>query len=310
MINSKFTILSFYQFKQIKDLLTIKSRISDFCKFNKIKGTIIIAEEGINGTIAGTSQSIKNFQLEIKKIGYENLNPKYSYSKFMPFFRLKVRPKKEIVTLRTKMADPENITGNKIKPENWNNLITDNDTILIDVRNDFEVEMGSFQGSINPKTKSFTEFKSYLKDNLSEAKDKKIAMFCTGGIRCEKISSYMIKKGFKNVNQLNGGILNYLEKIPKKNSLWNGECFVFDNRVSVKNELKDGTFQLCHACRAPLSKTQIKSKKYLKGLSCPKCYGKISEAKKKSLIDRNKQISIAKRKGLYSPFIKQTVNDL
>jgi len=309
MINSKFTILTFYQFKQIKDLLIIKSRISDFCKFNKIKGTIIIAKEGINGTIAGTSQSIKNFQLEIKKIGFENLNPKYSYSKFMPFFRLKVRPKKEIVTLRTKIADPENITGNKIKPENWNNLITDNDTILIDVRNDFEVEMGSFQGSINPKTKNFTEFKSYLKDNFNEAKDKKIAMFCTGGIRCEKISSYMIKKGFKNVNQLHGGILNYLEKIPEKNSLWDGECFVFDNRVSVKNELKDGTFQLCHACRAPLSKTQIKSKKYLKGLSCPKCYGKISEAKKKSLVDRNKQISIAKRKGLYSPFIKQTVSD-
>ena len=310
MINSKFTILTFYQFKQIKDLLLLKSRISDFCKFNKIKGTIIIAEEGINGTIAGISQSIKKFELEIKKIGFENLNPKYSYSKFMPFFRLKVRLKKEIVTLRTKIADPENITGNKIKPENWNNLITDNNTILIDVRNDFEVEMGSFRGSINPKTKSFTEFKSYLKDNLSEAKDKKIAMFCTGGIRCEKISSYMIKKGFKNVNQLHGGILNYLEKIPENNSLWDGECFVFDNRVSVKNELKDGTFQLCHACRAPLSKTQIKSKKYQKGISCPKCYGKISAAKKKSLIDRNKQISIAKRKGLYSPFIKQTVSDL
>ena len=310
MINSKFTILTFYQFKQIKDLLLLKSRISDFCKFNKIKGTIIIAEEGINGTIAGISQSIKKFELEIKKIGFENLNPKYSYSKFMPFFRLKVRPKKEIVTLRTKIADPENITGNKIKPENWNNLITDNNTILIDVRNDFEVEMGSFRGSIDPKTKSFTEFKSYLKDNLSDAKDKKIAMFCTGGIRCEKISSYMIKKGFKNVNQLHGGILNYLEKIPEKNSLWDGECFVFDNRVSVKNELKDGTFQLCHACRAPLSKTQIKSKKYQKGISCPKCYGKISAAKKKSLIDRNKQISIAKRKGLYSPFIKQTVSDL
>ena len=310
MINSKFAILTFYQFKQIKDLLIIKSRISDFCKFNKIKGTIIIAEEGINGTIAGIPQSIKNFELEIKKIGFENLNPKYSYSKFMPFFRLKVRLKKEIVTLRTKIADPENITGNKIKPENWNNLITDNNTILIDVRNDFEVEMGSFRGSIDPKTKSFTEFKSYLKDNLSEAKDKKIAMFCTGGIRCEKISSYMIKKGFKNVNQLHGGILNYLEKIPEKNSLWDGECFVFDNRVSVKNELKDGTFQLCHACRVPLSKTQIKSKKYKKGISCPKCYGKISEAKKKSLIDRDKQISIAKRKGLYSPFIKQTVSDL
>ena len=306
----KTCIVTFYHFASLDDYQNIQVRLLHRCLHEGIMGTVLLAEEGINGTIAGTSQSIKNFQLEIKKIGFENLNPKYSYSKFMPFFRLKVRTKKEIVTLRTKIADPENITGNKIKPENWNNLITDNDTILIDVRNDFEVEMGSFRGSINPKTKSFTEFKSYLKDNLSEAKDKKIAMFCTGGIRCEKISSYMIKKGFKNVNQLNGGILNYLEKIPKKNSLWDGECFVFDNRVSVKNELKDGTFQLCHACRAPLSKTQIKSKKYIKGLSCPKCYGKISEAKKKSLVDRNKQISIAKRKGLYSPFIKQTVSDL
>tara|TARA_Y100001936_G_scaffold201571_1_gene203849 strand:- start:154 stop:1086 length:933 start_codon:yes stop_codon:yes gene_type:complete len=310
MINSKFTILTFYQFKQIKDFLLLKSRIYDFCKFNKIKGTIIIAEEGINGTIAGFEHSIKNFELKIKKIGFDNFNPKYSYSKFMPFFRLKIRPKKEIVTLRTKIADPENITAKKIKPENWNNLIVDNNTILIDVRNDFEVAMGTFCGSINPKTKSFTDFKSYLKDNLNDAKDKKIAMFCTGGIRCEKISSYMIKKGFKNVNQLHGGILNYLEKIPKKNSLWHGECFVFDNRVSVKNELKDGTFELCHACRNPLSKKQIKSKKYIKGVSCPKCFGKISAAKKKSLIDRNKQISIAKRKGLYSPFIKQTVSDL
>ena len=310
MINSKFTILTFYQFKQIKDLLLLKSRISDFCKFNKIKGTIIIAEEGINGTIAGTSQSIKNFQLEIKKIGFENLNPKYSYSKFMPFFRLKVRPKKEIVTLRTKIADPENITGNKIKPENWNNLITNNNTILIDVRNDFEVEMASFRGSINPKTKSFTEFKSYLKDNLSEAKDKKIAMFCTGGIRCEKISSYMIKKGFKDVNQLHGGILSYLEKTSHENSLWNGECFVFDNRVSVKNELKDGTYELCHACRYPLPSDSLKSEKYKKGISCPNCFGKISESKKQSLKDRNKQITLAKKKGLYSPYIKQKVNDL
>ncbi len=310
MINSKFTILTFYQFKEIKDILFLKKRFSDFCKFNKIKGTIILAEEGVNGTIASIPESIKNFEIELKKLEFENFNPKYSYFKFMPFFRLKIRLKKEIVTLRSQISDPENITGKKIKPEKWNNLINDKDTILIDVRNDFEVEMGTFRGSINPKTKSFTEFKSFLKGNLNEDKNKKIAMFCTGGIRCEKISSYMIKKGFKNVNQLHGGILNYLEKIPNKDSLWDGECFVFDNRVSVQNELKDGTFELCHACRYPLSKTQIKSKKYLKGVSCPKCYGKISEAKKKSLIDRNKQIQIAKRKGLYSPFIKQTVNDL
>ena len=310
MINSKFTIVTFYQFKKIKDISKIKNKIYDYCKFNKIKGTIILAEEGINGTIAGMISDIKNFESHISKLGFNEYRPKYTYYKFMPFFRLKVRVKKEIVTLRTKIADPENITGKKIQPEQWNNFLSNNETILIDVRNDFEVEMGTFQGSLNPNTKNFTEFKKYLKNNLDEVKNKKIAMFCTGGIRCEKVSSYMIKKGFKDVNQLEGGILSYLKKIPKKNSLWNGECFVFDNRVSVQNELKDGTYELCHACRHPLSKKQLKSKKYSKGISCPKCYGKISDSKKKSLIDRNKQITIAKRRGLYSPYIKQTVNDV
>lgn len=310
MINSKFTIITFYQFKKIDDILIIKNDLSHFCKFNKIKGTIILAEEGINGTIAGTADSIKKFELRLKRLGFTNYNSKYSYSKFMPFFRLKVRNKKEIVTLRSKDVDTENITGKKIKPEDWNNLISNQETIVIDVRNNFEVEMGTFKNSINPNTKSFTEFKSYIKNNLNKAKDKKIAMFCTGGIRCEKISSYMIKKGFKDVNQLQGGILSYLEKTSFENSLWNGECFVFDNRVSIKNELKDGSYELCHACRYPLSQEMLKSKKYKKGTSCPNCHGKISELKKKSLKDRSKQIAVAKKKGLYSPYIKQTVNDL
>ncbi len=310
MIKSKFTILTFYQFKKIDDILIIKNKLADFCKFNKIKGTMILAEEGINGTIAGFFDSIKKFESHLLSLGFANYNPKYSYSKFMPFFRLKVRNKKEIVTLRSKDVDPENITGKKIRPKDWNNLISDKETILIDVRNNFEVEMGTFKNSINPNTKSFTEFKSYLKNNLNKAKDKKIAMFCTGGIRCEKISSYMIKKGFKDVNQLHGGILSYLEKTSHENSLWNGECFVFDNRVSVKNELKDGTYELCHACRYPLPSDSLKSEKYKKGISCPNCFGKISESKKKSLRDRNKQITLAKKKGLYSPYIKQTVNDL
>ena len=310
MIKSKFTIITFYQFKKIDDILNIKNELVHFCKFNKIKGTIILAEEGINGTIAGLFESIKKFESHLLGLGFANYNPKYSYSKFMPFFRLKVRNKKEIVTLRSKDVDPENITGKKIRPKDWNNLISDKETILIDVRNNFEVEMGTFKNSINPNTKSFTEFKSYLKNNLNKAKDKKIAMFCTGGIRCEKISSYMIKKGFKDVNQLHGGILSYLEKTSHENSLWNGECFVFDNRVSVKNELKDGTYELCHACRYPLPSDSLKSEKYKKGISCPNCFGKISESKKQSLKDRNKQITLAKKKGLYSPYIKQTVNDL
>ena len=310
MIKSKFTIITFYQFKKIDDIINIKNELVHFCKFNKIKGTIILAEEGINGTIAGLFESIKKFESHLLSLGFANYNPKYSYSKFMPFFRLKIRNKKEIVTLRSKDVDPENITGKKIKPQDWNNLISDKETILIDVRNDFEVEMGTFKNSINPNTKSFTEFKGYLKNNLNIAKDKKIAMFCTGGIRCEKISSYMIKKGFKDVNQLHGGILNYLEKTSHENSLWNGECFVFDNRVSVKNELKDGTYELCHACRYPLPPDSLKSEKYKKGISCPNCFGKISDSKKQSLKDRNKQITLAKKKGLYNPFIKQTINDL
>ena len=310
MIKSKFTILTFYQFKKIDDILIIKNKLADFCKFNKIKGTMILAEEGINGTIAGFFDSIKKFESHLLSLGFANYNPKYSYSKFMPFFRLKVRNKKEIVTLRSKDVDPENITGKKIRPKDWNNLILDKETILIDVRNNFEVEMGTFKNSINPNTKSFTEFKSYLKNNLNKAKDKKIAMFCTGGIRCEKISSYMIKKGFKDVNQLHGGILSYLEKTSHENSLWNGECFVFDNRVSVKNELKDGTYELCHACRYPLPSGSLKSAKYKKGISCPNCFGKISESKIQSLKDRNKQITVAKKKRLYSPYIKLTVNDL
>jgi len=310
MIKSKFTIITFYQFNKIDDILNIKNELVHFCKFNKIKGTIILAEEGINGTIAGLFESIKKFESHLLGLGFANYNPKYSYSKFMPFFRLKVRNKKEIVTLRSKYVDPENVTGKKIKPKDWNNLISDKETILIDVRNNFEVEMGTFKNSINPNTKSFTEFKSYLKNNLNKAKDKKIAMFCTGGIRCEKISSYMIKKGFKDVNQLDGGILSYLEKTSHENSLWNGECFVFDNRVSVKNELKDGTYELCHACRYPIPSDSLKSNRYKKGISCPNCFGKISESKKKSLKDRNKQITLAKKKGLYNPYIKQTVNDL
>ena len=307
MINSKFTIVTFYQFKKINDILIFKNKLSHFCKFNKIKGVIILAGEGVNGTIAGMPNSIKSFENLIIKMGLNDYNPKYSYSQFMPFFRLKIREKKEIVTLKTKVANPEKITGNKVNHDQWNQLISRDDTILIDVRNNFEVKMGTFKGSLNPNTKSFTDFKSYLKNNLDEAKNKKIAMFCTGGIRCEKISSYMIKKGFKDVNQLHGGILKYLENTPNSKSLWQGECFVFDNRVSLQNELKEGTFELCHACRQPLSKKQIKSKKYSKGVSCPNCFGKISDGKKRSLIDRSKQISVAKKRGLYSPYIKQTV---
>ena len=309
MNNLLFTIITFYQFKKINNLVKFKIELNDICKFNKIRGTVIIAKEGINGSVAGTSGSIRLLEIYLKNKGFDKINLKYSYFKYMPFFRLKVKLKKEIVTFRSISANPEESTGKHIKVNNWNDLIKDKKTIVIDVRNNFEFEIGTFKRAKNPQTKSFTDFKDYIKKNLNNSKEKKIALFCTGGIRCEKASSYMIKLGFKDVNQLEGGILKYLEKIPKNKSLWNGECFVFDNRVSIKNELKEGTYELCHACRYPLSKKDIKSIKYKKGLSCSRCYGTLSDSKKKSLSERNKQIKISKKRGLFNPYIKRTLSE-
>ena len=310
MNNKHFTIITFYQFKKDFDQIKLLSELSYFCKFNKIKGTVIIANEGINGTLAGFEKNINNIFSILKKFNFVNLNTKFSSSKFMPFQKLKIKQKKEIVTLRTKFSDPEKQTGKHITFNEWNNIISDKNTILLDVRNDFEVKIGSFKGAINPNTKNFTEFKDYIKMNLNKSKDKKIAMFCTGGIRCEKASSYLIAKGFKDVCQLDGGILKYLEKVPENKSLWDGECFVFDGRVTVKNELKEGTYKMCYACRNPISLKEINSKKYNPGISCPKCYEKITDEKKKRLMERNKQISIAKKRGLYNRYIKQVVTGL
>ena len=309
MNNKYFAIVTFYQFKKNFDKIKILSELNYFCKLNKIKGTIIIANEGINGTLAGLKKDINNIISILKKFNFVNLNTKFSYTKFMPFQKLKVKHKKEIVTLRTKYSDPEIQTGEHINFNEWNNIINDKKTILLDVRNDFEVQIGSFKGAINLKTKNFTQFKDYVRANLDNSKDNKIAMFCTGGIRCEKASSYLLAKGFKNVCQLNGGILKYLENIPEKKSLWHGECFVFDGRVTVKNELKEGTYKMCYACREPISSKDVNSKKYNPGISCPKCFEKISDEKKKRLIERNKQISIAKKRGIYNRYIKQSVSD-
>ncbi len=309
MNNKNFTIITFYQFRNISNKQILISKLKDFCRFNKIKGTILIADEGINGTIAGMEKNIKNVIKIFQSYNFFNLNIKYSSSKFMPFQKLKIKQKKEIVTLRSKYSDPEKKTGDRINFNKWNDVIKDKNILVLDVRNDYEVQMGSFKGAINPKTKNFTELKSYIKNNLNNYKDKKIAMFCTGGIRCEKASSYMIAKGFNNVYQLNGGILKYLENMPENKSLWQGECFVFDGRVSLKNELKEGTYKICHACREPIGLNEMQSKNYLPGISCPKCFKQISEDKKKRLMERKKQISIAKKRGMYNRFIKQTVTD-
>ena len=309
MKNLNFTIITFYQFKQNSNVQKIHNLLRNFCSFHKIKGTILLAEEGINGTVAGLDQSIGLLELELNSLGFKKLELKLSNSDFMPFSRLKVRIKKEIVTFDGSQLDVENITGKHIDSSKWNTFLNDESILILDVRNSFEVEMGSFERSVNPKTKSFSEFKKYIDVNLSENKSQKVALFCTGGIRCEKASSYMLTQGFKNVFQLKGGILQYLKDNSSKESKWNGECFVFDNRVSIQNEMLPGTYELCHACRNPLSLKDRLSEKYIKGISCIKCVDNISENKKLKLQERNKQIEIAKKKGLYNPYIKYSPSD-
>jgi UPF0176 protein len=309
MKNLKFTIITFYQFKESVNVNKIQMILKDFCSFNKIKGTVILAKEGINGTVAGLIEPIKLLEDELIKIGYLNLEKKKSTYDFMPFNRLKIKKKKEIVTFNEEDLNVEKLKGQHVNSENWNELIQDKETIILDVRNNFEVEIGSFKGAVNPNTENFSEFKDYVKKNLKEHKNKKIAMFCTGGIRCEKASSYMLRLGFKNIHQLKGGILKYLEDIKLKESEWEGECFVFDNRVSVRNEMKIGTFELCHACRSPISISDRNSLDFEKGISCSKCKNITTVEKKKRLEERNKQIEIAKKKGLYNPYIKFTPTD-
>ena len=309
MKNMKFTIITFYQFKKTNNIDKNINYLKEFCLFNKIKGTILFANEGINGTVAGLENSIISLKNEILKLGFSDLEIKTSFFKYMPFNRLKIRFKKEIVTFGDLKIDVEKNTAKHINFSEWNDIINSDDTLLIDVRNNFENKMGAFQKAINPLTKNFSEFKKYVDNILSKNKKKKIAMYCTGGIRCEKASSYMISKGFKNLYQLKGGILKYLENTSVNKSLWNGECFVFDNRVSVKNELAEGTYKICHACRIPLSQDDCKSEKFVEGISCINCYGKISDKKKYGLKERNKQIQISKKKGLYNPYIKFSPSD-
>ena len=306
MNKNNFTIISFYQFIQLKNLLQLKKFFAEFCSFHKLRGTVLLASEGINGAIAGLSEPIQQFKKSIYSKGFKNLELKYSYHKYMPFNRLKIKIKKEIITFSRMKLNVEKNTATYVKSKNWNSLIENKDTLVLDVRNNFENELGTFKNSFVPKTKNFSEFKKFVDKELTSQNQKKIAMFCTGGIRCEKASSYMLKKGFKNLYQLKGGILRYLEEIPKDKSTWQGECFVFDNRVSIKNELAIGTYELCYGCRMPLSTKDRQSRKYEKGVSCIRCFDSLSSQKKKKLRERNKQIKIAKRKGIYNPYIKYT----
>lgn len=297
-----FLTIAFYHFISLNDIEEKQKKITRFCDEQNIKGTILLASEGINGTLAGKEDAIKDFLEFIKSNQFFNgifsaLEHKESWATKNPFYRMKVRLKKEIVALGVKDVSPVKKVGTYVKPEDWNALISDPNTLVIDTRNDYEVDIGTFKNAINPKTNTFREFPSYVKDHLDPKTPKKIAMFCTGGIRCEKATSLMLEKGFDEVYHLQGGILKYLEKVSEQESLWDGECFVFDQRVAVTHGLREGQYDQCFACRHPLSPDELASVHYSKGISCPYCVNKLSEEKKASVIERQRQIQLAKARG-------------
>ena len=299
---SNYLVTAFYHFAKNEQYVELQQPILEFCQKQQLKGTILLASEGINGTIAGNKDSVTLFHDYIKNNDlfnglFKNLEHKESWSKENPFYRMKVRLKKEIVALGVEGVSPTKQVGQYVRPEDWNELISDPDTIIIDTRNDYEVDIGSFKNAINPNTKTFREFPDYVDKYLDPDKHKKIAMFCTGGIRCEKATSLMLERGFNEVYHLQGGILKYLEKVPEDKSLWNGECFVFDQRVAVKHNLIEGDYDQCYACRHPLSPDEMKSNDYKPGISCPYCIDQLSIEKKENLKERQHQVELAKLRG-------------
>lgn len=301
-LERSFKIAALYKFVALPDYEELRDPLLDFCRIQGIYGTLLLAKEGINGTVSGSEDAINSLIAYLKTANsfagrLADLDVKYSWAEDRPFHRMRVRLKQEIVTLRAPEASPTEQVGTYVEPENWNELIDDPDTILIDTRNDYEVAIGTFEGAIDPETKSFTDFKTFTSQNLDPEKHKKVAMFCTGGIRCEKASSYLLAHGFEEVFHLKGGILKYLENIPEEDSKWHGDCFVFDERVGVGHGLKQGEYTLCHACRRPISPDDKKHPDFIDGIQCHHCKEERSEEEKARAAARQKQMLIAKDRG-------------
>ena len=299
----KYLTTAMYHFVKLPHFQNLQKPLLNFCISRSIKGTLLLADEGINGTLAGPEKFILELLYYLKNDpifegNFKNLAHKESWSDKSPFYRMKVKLKKEIVTLGVPGISPTKIVGKYVKPKDWNSIISDPEVILIDTRNDYEFEIGTFKNALNPKTKNFREFPGYVNSHLNPKKNKKIAMFCTGGIRCEKASSYMMSMGFNDVYHLEGGILKYLEEVKAEESLWQGECFVFDQRVAIKHGLEVGDYDQCYACRYPLSREDVKSNNYTPGISCPHCYNKHTPEKLKALTERQKQVILAKKRGI------------
>ncbi|MCC2615452.1 rhodanese-related sulfurtransferase [Aestuariibacter halophilus] len=293
----QFIVCAMYKFVALENYQDMRQPLLDVMEANDIKGTLLLAHEGINGTISGPREGIDallaylNSDPRINPISY-----KESLDDNQPFYRTKVKLKKEIVTMGVDGIDPRKTVGTYVKPQDWNALISDPDVTVIDTRNDYEIEIGTFKHAINPKTETFREFPQYVKETLDPAKNKKVAMFCTGGIRCEKSTAYLKEQGFEEVYHLEGGILQYLADVPKEESLWEGDCFVFDNRVAVDHDLNKSHYDQCYACRLPITEEDKQSDKFESGVSCPKCYGTHSEEQIARFREREKQVNLARER--------------
>ena len=293
-----YKVAALYQFTPLPDYEALRPWLQKMCDLLEIKGTILLAAEGINGTIAGRENAIDEILSFLRADPrLKELDAKFSTAEDAPFYRMKVRLKKEIVTMGVDGIDPNVTVGTYVDPGDWNDLITDPDTILIDTRNDYEVEIGTFKGAINPNTQTFREFPDWVEQNRGNLNKPKVAMFCTGGIRCEKASAYMKENGFEDVYHLKGGILKYLETQTREESLWEGDCFVFDQRVAVRHGLAESDYDQCYACRYPITEADKQRPEYIKGVACHRCHSAMSDEQKARFAERQKQIQLAKARG-------------
>ena len=295
---SRYLVAALYKFVRLPDFEDLQEPLRNIAIKNDVKGTLLLAAEGINGTVAGPEDGVRAL------LEYLHSDPRFgdlvhkeSWASEPPFHRMKVRLKKEIVTMGVEGVDPNKIVGTYVKPQDWNDLISDPDVVVVDTRNDYEVAIGTFKGAVDPKTKSFREFPDWAAQSSALANKPKLAMFCTGGIRCEKSTAYMKEQGFEEVYHLEGGILKYLEEIPEGESMWEGDCFVFDDRVSVRHGLEEGDYDMCHGCRMPITEEDKQTEFYIKGVCCPHCHDSLSAEQKSRFAERQKQMELAKKRG-------------
>lgn len=291
-------VCALYKFTELDEPEALRDPLIALMERNDIRGTLLLAHEGINGTVAGSREGIDELLGWLDADGrFDGLSRKESFDDEQPFLRAKVKLKKEIVTMGVEDIDPKQIVGTYVKPAEWNALISDPDVTVIDTRNEYEVQIGTFRNAVNPHTETFREFPEYAAGHLDPDRQKKIAMFCTGGIRCEKSTAYLKSLGFEEVYHLEGGILKYLEEVPEEESMWEGECFVFDNRVTVDHQLQRGHYDQCHACRMPIDDNDKKSNAYVPGVSCPHCIDKYPEERRARFRERERQVRLARERG-------------